>query len=86
MEAILETVNEAMGLLFSKYSHDYPAIPETNCGLKRSHWCALVDICNLNVSRLDNAKGSPRVMDMQAALEDYGGWMKIVELLELQEQ
>jgi hypothetical protein len=84
-DAILESVKEAMGLLFSKYNHDYPTVPETNCGMKRSHWCALVDICNLNVSRLDNARGSPRVMDMQAALEKYGGWKKIVQLLEIQE-
>jgi len=83
-KAMLETVNEAMFLLFSKYHNHYPPIPETSCRLKQSHWCALVDICNVHVSRLDNTNGSPRVNDMQAALEVHGGWQKIFELLELQ--
>jgi hypothetical protein len=28
-DAILEPVKEAMGLLFSKYNHDYPTVTET---------------------------------------------------------
>jgi hypothetical protein len=76
-----QTLLEAFDSFFSKYTHcDYPSVQETKCGMNRIHWCALIDACDIHVRRLDNREANPRVLDMQAALEEFGGWSKIIDV------
>ena len=84
IESTTEYVRESLLLLFEKYgnkiqhSDQYPSISDTDCGLKRCHWCALANACDINVQRKDDRPGKPRVDDVKHALDEFGGWKEII--------
>jgi uncharacterized Zn-finger protein len=76
----IRTIHEAITLFTAKYHQiPYPAVTETYCGLRKPHWTALAEVCRIKVNRSDGSEASPRVIDLQNALNEFGGWQNILD-------
>mmetsp|Transcript_12327 Transcript_12327/g.23097 ORF Transcript_12327/g.23097 Transcript_12327/m.23097 type:complete len:567 (-) Transcript_12327:550-2250(-) len=81
MENKKRTVDKAIMLFGTKYHHaPYPDATETYCRMTKNHWIALAEACGVAVQRSDGAAAAaPRVIDVQIALNEFGGWQKVLD-------
>ena len=65
-----------------EYNGNYPPIRDT-VDLKKNHWSAITNLCNITVTRNDGKTSAPTIEHRKNALADrFVSWGPLLETLE----
>ena len=79
---MIEDVMCAMNVLDTKYPLGQCPKVENTDSLSVSHWRALVKVCGVIATRLDDTMHAPRIEDNQAAVATKGSWDDVKKVVQ----